>query len=134
MENLVSFIKKTDKISLQYPTLRSRLLCSLKNLSDKEYQQTVWIKHQQSEGNVENFDQEIHFLYDDTDLAYDPVATIGIFLYNKFEVDIVIKVIKFLDEMFKIQGLNKTDEEYINCPQWPAVIEAAKSAYIALQA
>lgn len=113
---------------LTYPEMRKELIDYISALSDIEYQQKIWIEKQYpNEKFYDELDYTIHFLYDDTDLATNPYAWIGLVLLNEEEAEGIRKVISVLDEIFLKYGLNLSDKEYIQLKEWDNVIESAKA-------
>jgi hypothetical protein len=115
---------------MKYPEMRKELISTMKCLSDRNYQRTVWIEKKYPKGVVDdNFDYAVHFLFDDTCLAEDPKKLIGYALKNEKECDLVTDVIDALNILFEKLGTNLSDEQYINSPFWEKVIETSKKAY-----
>lgn len=113
---------------IRFPHLRPELIDTLQTLADPEYQQQAWVEQNVPPGIEDSFDIAIHFLYDDTHLADNPEATVGLILEKSEEVFLIKGLIKALDQVFETLGLEATDEEYINCPQWEQVLRTAKAA------
>ncbi len=64
---------------VQYPSMRAELLETLRSLADREYQQRAWVDHNYPPGVLyDSFDEAVHFLFDDTILAENPNASIGV--------------------------------------------------------
>ncbi|MGH3708601.1 MAG: SCO4402 family protein [Pseudonocardiaceae bacterium] len=118
---------------VRYPVLRNEVLDAMKNLSDPEYQQRVWIDRKFPSANYyDDFDMVIHILYDDTIIAEDACSTIGDILKNKTEAQVVEVVIQALEEVFD-EGSRHADFEVLRArPSWPKVIEAAAVAWKAM--
>ena len=78
---------------VQYPSLRAKLLESLRSLADREYQQRVWVNHNYPHGVLyDSFDEAVHFLFDDTILAENPDAAIGVILEDEKEARLIAGV------------------------------------------
>jgi hypothetical protein len=108
------------------PWQRDNLIYYLEILSDKAKQQQRWVEHIYPPGVVyDHLDYCIHFLYDDTALADDPEVTLGDILVNQDEANQVRSLIGTFEIVFDKLGMTKTDEEYINSPEWQGVVEAA---------
>lgn len=118
---------------LRFPSLRGELIDYLRGLSDACYQRCAWVGHKYSIGGYDELDYAIHFLYDDTKLAKDPGATLGSILKNREEVDCIKILIEKLDLIFFKYGLELTDGEYIEKPEWREVIRAAADAKSCLE-
>ncbi|MBP1859086.1 SCO4402 family protein [Rhizobium herbae] len=115
-------------IYLHSPNLRERLIAHLRELSDLEYQKRYWKVIDEETGNYDEFDYSVHFLYDDTDLAYDPDSYIGCTLYSQEEAECVRKLATALDIVFEVNGLELDDHEYLSTKEWPLVLRAAAEA------
>lgn len=119
---------------VRYPWMREELLEYIKGLSDIEYQRRVWVSGLGGGGKRhDELDYAVHFLFDDTRLAKDPLSTVGWILMSEAEVAPVSKLISRIDEIFEKYGTGLTDEEYIALPEWGSVVLAAKEALTALR-
>ena len=114
---------------VKYPEMRIELIGHLQALADPDYQKAAWINHQFPSGIVyDEFNNAIHFLYDDTNLGENPEADIGDILKNKEESDVVTLLVREIDVLFDRYGLNLKDGEYISKPEWENVVCKAKDA------
>ena len=112
---------------IKYPHMRDELIEHLKALSNKDYQESVWIRGEFPPGVVhDELDYVIHFIYDDTCLGKDPDAAIGWFLVREEEARSIRDLVCRLDSLFTKYGLNLTDEEYIEKSEWADVVRAAE--------
>lgn len=116
---------------IQYPHLRKELILNLRALADSTYQRKVWTHLELPTANYEDsFGEVIHFIFDDMNLnTYDVNKAIDNLLYNDTEAKTVENVIEKLDSLLEKMGTNATDQEYINSPYWPDILEAANKAY-----
>jgi len=109
--------------------MRSELIDYLNSLADLDYQRRVWVNGERFDKIVhDEMDYAIHFLYDDTDLASNPKDTIGWFLLNDEEADIIAKLVAAIDRIFLIYGMDLSDNDYISAPEWVDVLVAAQNA------
>lgn len=114
---------------VKYPKMREELLETLRTLADREYQHKVWLEIDYPPGiEYDSFDEVVHFLYDDTVLAENPNAAIGLIIENEKEVCLIQAVCSAIDELFEVLGLDKSDREYINSDEWETVVSAASCA------
>lgn len=113
---------------LRFPSMREELIDYLRGLSDRRYQYCAWVEHKCPSGGFDELDYAIHFLYDDTKLASDPGATVGSILKNLEEVHCIENLIAELGLIFGKYGLELTDGEYIEKPEWQGVLKAAIDA------
>ena len=67
-------------------------------------------------------------MYDDTDLADDPMSLIGWILTGKNEADVITNLVKALDIIFDKYGTELADKEYIAKNEWENVLSMAKDA------
>lgn len=116
-------------IDVKYPEMRTELIEHLKALSNTDYQQRVWVLGESDGATVhDEFDYAVHYLYDDTRLAKDPASTIGSILRSAEEADKVSKLVEVIEVIFRQYGKKLSDAEYIQFPEWAAVLKAAKDA------
>ena len=117
---------------LEFPEMRAELIAHLQSLADPEYQQMGWVNHRFPPGiEYDDFDNVIHFLYDDTVLSENAEADIGVILKNKEEADAVKFLINEIDSLFDIYGLSLKDGEYMSKPEWENIVRKAKNACFA---
>ena len=113
---------------LKFPAMRKELIEYLQGLADKGYQYKAWVNDQRPGGGHDELNYAIHFLYDDTNLARDPKSTLVWFLKNDDEVDLISDFVKKIDFFLGKYGLELTDKEYIEKPEWDDIVQAAKRA------
>ncbi|MEG4323448.1 MULTISPECIES: hypothetical protein [unclassified Microcoleus] len=114
---------------VQYPKMREELLETLRSLADREYQHKSWLESDYPPRiEYDSFDETVHFLYDDTVLAENPEATIGVILENDKEACLMAAVCQAIDLVFEVLGTEASDEEYVTSSEWTSVVEAASKA------
>lgn len=118
---------------IKYPAMRKELAGYLQSLSDLDYQRRIWVEGG-SEGSIQHdeFDYAVHFLYDDTQLARDPRATIGWILRNVSEADRIETLVAAIEHIFQSYGTELSDAQYIDLPEWCSVVDAAQKALAAI--
>jgi hypothetical protein len=126
-------MEKLDKleqamIQLRSPDMRTRLIEYLKDLSDIDYQKNHWGVFDEKSGTYDELDSVVHFLFDETALASDPAGLIGWSLYSIEEAVSIRKLSEAFDTVFKANGLNLSDQEYLVTQEWPLVLQAASDA------
>jgi hypothetical protein len=115
---------------VQYPAMRDQLIFTIRTLADSYSQQKVWIEGViPHEGYGDCFDQAIHFLFDDMTLDSDLEGAIGTLLLDEKEAEAVGKVINALHELLRVEGENRSDEDFINSPNWETVLSSSRNAY-----
>ncbi len=119
---------------VQYSKMRDDLLETLCSLADREYQQTAWVEHNYPPGILyDSFDEAVHFLYDDTILAENPDAAIGVIIQDEKEARLIEAVCSAINQVFEASGTQASDQEYINSSKWTDVVEAASLALQAMK-
>ena len=114
---------------VKYPKMREELLETLRSLADREYQHKVWLEGDYpQEIECDSFDEVVHFLYDDTVLAENPDAAIGVIIEDEKEARLISAVCQAIDLVFEALGTGVSDEEYITSSEWTMVVEATLKA------
>ena len=122
-------LNKEESCMVKYPKMREELLETLRRLADREYQHKVWIENDYPPGiEYDSFDEAVHFLYDDTVLAENPDAAIGVIIEDEKEARLMSAVCQAIDLVFEALGTGVSDEEYIKSAEWTGVVEAALKA------
>lgn len=118
---------------MRYSNMRMELIEHLRALSDYDYQIDCWINGKCPDGiEHDELDYLIHFIFDDTELAVNPKRLIGLLLKNENEANLIQDVCNKIEFVFIKYGTNLTDDEYIKCPEWRKVVDAARLAYQAV--
>jgi len=114
---------------IEFPEMRAELIEHIQSLSDTEYQHMGWINNRYPPGiEYDEFKSVIHFLYDDTVLAENVEADIGVILKSKEESDAVKALIREIDVLIDLYGVNRKDGEYMSKPEWENIVCIAKEA------
>ena len=114
--------------TVKFPWFREELIRNLKDLSDKVYQQRVWVDKIYPHDNFyDDFTQQVNFL-GDAGFFYNPKDTVGDIVKNEKELNAVMEVVYAIDKIFNQYGKELSDKEYISLPEWQEVIEKAKIA------
>ncbi|MCC3570521.1 MAG: hypothetical protein JGK30_00200 [Microcoleus sp. PH2017_40_RAT_O_B] len=114
---------------VKYPKMREELLETLRSLADREYQHKAWLESDYPPGiESDSFDEAVHFLYDDTVLAENPDAAIGVIIEDEKEARLMEAVCQAIDLVFEALGTEVSDEDYIKSSEWTGVVEAASKA------
>ena len=122
-------LSKEKSCMVKYPKMREELLETLRSLADIEYQHKVWVDSDYPPGiEGDCFDEAVHFLYDDTVLAENPDAAIGVIIEDEKEARLMEAVCQAIDLVLEALGTEVSDEEYIKSSEWTSVVEAASRA------
>lgn len=122
-------LSQGESCMVKYPKMREELLETLRSLADREYQHKVWLEGDYPPGiECDSFDEAVHFLYDDTVLAENPDAAIGVIIEDEKEASLMSAVCQAIDLVFEVLGTEVSDEEYIKSAEWTMVVEAALKA------
>lgn len=113
---------------VRYPDVRENIISAIRGLSNRDYQRRVWVMREMPPNVVhDDFALAIEILYDLAGLRDDtPETWVGVILCDKKEAELADAVMTQLDGVLGKYGSDKTDEEYINCPEWPRVIAASQ--------
>jgi hypothetical protein len=110
--------------------MRNEVIGAIRALADPNYQEAVWIRREYPHpGYYDDFDLNIHILYDDTGVCEDPFGSIGSYLKSKREAEVVSQLADALNALLAAEGDDRSDSEYLGSPHWQAVVHAASTAY-----
>lgn len=114
-------------MELKYPNMRNEVVFALTSLSDRAYQQRVWIDRITPRPTYyDDLDHQVHTLFDDIDVCVEPDRWVGVVLYPG-EVEPLRKLGASFQEVIWDLG-DVTDAEYLAHPQWDEVIGLARIA------
>lgn len=114
---------------VQFEQMRSSVLDCLETLADPAYQRRMWVDERHQHPNlIEDLDQNIHVLYDDTDVLEAPERTIGFVLRNQREADAMRALGKVLSPLYDSLPAGTEDATVISMPEWQGVVAAAQAA------
>jgi len=106
--------------SMKYPGMRFRLVHHIRELSDPDIQRDKWF-----DPNIfANFDEVVHFLFDESTLADDAKGCVGFYLADEKEADLIARIIRILGRLIDELG-DVSDDKYIEWPEWPGVVSLA---------
>jgi hypothetical protein len=117
--------------TVKYPHVRSRVMDSLAVLADVEYQEQCWVRGETPPGRYENFDEEIHTLFDDTNVVSDPEDNLGSSLLPGPELDRLRQLGTVLDRLLAELG-DVPGADYMRHPEWPEVVRLSGLALAAM--
>ncbi|MFC5660720.1 SCO4402 family protein [Streptomyces nogalater] len=118
---------------VSFPEMRRNVLSAVQALSDEEYQRRVWVDMDYPhEGYYDDFEMNLHILYDDTLVLEDPESAMGTVLRSEEEVKAMAELASAIDLLLDREGTGKTDAEYISSPLWGPVVRSAAVAHAAL--
>jgi hypothetical protein len=119
-------------VPVDSPYARWEVMRALASLSDPEYQERVWIRHQMPHKNYfDNFDNAVHALYDDWVVLPEPRAALGSVLVNGPEVSRIAALGVTLDSLIEELG-ESPDSVYLAHAEWGTVLAQASSALSAM--
>ncbi|GHB10108.1 hypothetical protein ACIQRS_30725 [Streptomyces termitum] len=118
---------RTDRV--EFPDVRTQVLWSLRSLSDVHHQERVWRNGVREAGDaVDDLTSVIHVLFDDTRVLEDPENRVGWVLVSDQEVRALQPLATLLDPLIDRLG-DAPDAAYMDAPEWPGVVEAARHAF-----
>ena len=95
------------------------------------YQKRFWVDKQPSK-YIEGLDEEIHTLYDDTDVVRDSYGQIGIVLRNEQEAEAIQALDRVLGPLYDSLPYRIDHAQVLAMPEWSRVIAAARKALAVL--
>lgn len=116
------------------PWMRAQFVDLMRGLSDHRYQTENWQVYRGEGAPYDESDFAVHFLFDDTELANNPESEIGNILFDQSEVEALSMVVTAIDAVFEKYGLELTYQQYIEKPEWLAVVSAAAKVLPLLEA
>lgn len=118
-------------IKIQFPQQRLNVKEYFKSLSNRQYQEKVWLHHEIPE-QYDSFDDAIAFLFDiaglEDELETNNTSNIGVIFYDEEEAFAASQVIRAINQVLIMKGLKASDLEYMNTEQWPDVLSASEAA------
>lgn len=118
-----------DFVAVQFPDMRRDVIEALQALSDPEYQRRVWVERTYPQpGFYDDLTHNVNVLYDDTSVAEDPRAQIGLTLENEAEAEVIERLAAVLDPLLDSLPTKLDDAQVISRPEWGAVVKAAQEA------
>ena len=118
-------------MDLRYPEMRAEVIAALTSLSDRDYQQRVWVERRMPGPNYDDsLDTVVHTLFDDIDVCVDPERWVGLVL-QPGEVEALQAVGSVFRSVLDDLG-DVADADYLADARWPEVVSRAASARAAL--
>ncbi|MFJ1901697.1 MULTISPECIES: hypothetical protein [unclassified Streptomyces] len=120
-------LEPTQGIDL--PAMRGEVISAVRDLSDRAYQQRVWIDKKLPNPNyLASLTQVINVLYDDTLVLEDPAATLGKILRSESEVSAMERLSSNLNALLEEVPESEDDRPYLMSPRWSSVVSSAEAA------
>ncbi|GAA4314674.1 hypothetical protein GCM10023178_24540 [Actinomadura luteofluorescens] len=120
---------RVDLVVVRFPDMRRAVIEALRALSDPEYQRRVWVERTYAQpGFYDDLTHNVNVLYDDTLVAEDPRAQIGVTLENEAEAAAIESLTAVLDPLLDSLPTKLEDAQVISRPEWSAVVSAAQAA------
>jgi hypothetical protein len=114
---------------IRFPEMRMNVLDNLNSLRNRDHQIRTWVKHEA----YDSFDEVIHALFDDSNFDDGTRSSIGALLFEEGEADRITEVMNLIDRLFDKYGKELSDGEYMDKPEWPAIMTSAQIAYDAMK-
>ncbi|MGW2311631.1 SCO4402 family protein [Actinomadura luteofluorescens] len=96
---------------VQFPDMRRAVIEALQALSDPEYQRRVWVERTYPQpGFYDDLTHNVNVLYDDTSVAEDPRAQIGVTLESEAEAAAIESLTAVLDPLFAHQTRRRSSD------------------------
>ncbi|WP_409463204.1 SCO4402 family protein [Amycolatopsis sp. GA6-003] len=112
---------------VRFPGIRTQIVSVIVSLSDRAYQERVWIRHELPHPDYyDEFDLAVHALFDDSPILPSPApGCVGELIYADEEVPLA-QLGEILGPLIDELG-DVPDAEYLNSAQWPEVVRRAKA-------
>lgn len=112
--------------------MRRDVLDTLAVLSDREYQETAWLRREGFQpGQYDDFDYHVHVLYDDAAVLPNPEDSIGTVLLPGAEIERLRNLGVLLDVLLEEHG-DVGASLFLADPRWPEVMRLAALALSAM--
>lgn len=126
--------KSHPSSQLEYPCIRDELLKVFQQLVNAEAQRQDWSRQEAlPRTDTNRLSTLLQFIYVSTDLGIESHFMIGFFLKNVDEVQSVEAVFNAVEQVFQTAGVDATCENYLTCPQWSKLVQAADRALQIMQ-
>ena len=117
---------------VEYPAMRREVMRSLAAFSDRDYQDRVWVRRNYPEPNFyDDLTQNVHILYDDTQVLPDPDGRLRWVLLGGDELDRLRAFDAILGPIIDELG-EASDATYLRDSRWPSVVSTASRALSAM--
>jgi hypothetical protein len=111
---------------LAYPQMRANIFDAIEALADTALQWRAWVGGDvRPVGECPNFENAIHWLFDDSGFDGGTDASVGFTLYDSDEARAIDEVMNNVDRLLKKYGTHLSDNDYVGTPEWPAIVSAA---------
>lgn len=118
-------------LDVTFPAMRAEVVAAVAVLADPVYQQRVWVERiYPNDGFYDDLTQNVHVLFDDTEVLPDPVTRVGSVLRDA-EVGPPSELAAAFEPVLDDRG-DVEDAAYLADPRWPGVVAAARRASAAL--
>ena len=118
--------------SVEYPAMRREVMRALAAFSDRDYQERVWVPRNYPHLNFyDDLTQNVHVLYDDSQVLPDPESRGRWVLLPGDELDRLRALDSVLGPMIDELG-EVSDAAYLQDSRWPSVISTASQALSAM--
>lgn len=119
-------------MTIKYPGVRTQVLAAVESLSDRAYQERVWIRHELPHpGYYDELDLTIHSLFDDSTVLPDPTTAVGTVIHPD-EVEPLTELGAVFGPLIDDLG-DQPDAVYLADPRWDDVVRSAAKAWQVMQ-
>lgn len=130
MADLVDLVLTMSDV--EYPAMRREVMRALAAFSDRDYQERVWVQRNYPEPNFyDDLTQNVHILYDDSQVLPDPESRLRWVLLDGDELDRLRALDSVLGPMIDELG-EAPDAAYLRDSRWPSVVSTASRALSAM--
>lgn len=118
---------------VEFPQMRNEVISALEAVSDRTYQQRVWVDGIMPDCNYyDDLDLNIHILLEDINVCVDPVRWVGVVLLGNEVGPLRELGVPFLAMIGDLGDVS--DADYLADPRWDEVIRLAQTALTTMKA
>lgn len=126
MEVLVQAVTPVD-----FPRMRDDVMFALACLSDRRYQERVWVSNEGPPNYSDDLTANVNILYDDCQVLPDPQSRVGSVLLATDEVERLHDLHAVLGPLIDELG-EAPDGDYLDNRRWALVVEESAAALAAM--
>ncbi|MFI0262550.1 hypothetical protein ACH4OW_26325 [Streptomyces sp. NPDC017056] len=114
--------------NVELPDMRAEVVSAVRALSDREYQQRVWVgRIYPHPGFFDDFTLNVNIL-GDAGVWDSPRDAIGYTLASETEAAAMGSLVAHLEKVIEDVGSESPDSDFLASPLWQEVVEAARNA------
>lgn len=113
-----------SEAAIKFPNMRDELIDHLRALVDTD-RQKHWL-------DTCDFDEAVHFIFDDTALSQNAKSEVGYILFSESEAEFVDGLAAAISQLLDACGNNASINTYLKSTYWDSIVSCASSALSAI--